>query len=80
MMANVKIYRIYMNIRRDVFLKFGTQVCEVVLILHKKCWTASLWTRPRGAKPDHEELNHGMHHQISTWDHCSSEILHSVEC
>jgi len=39
------ILHIYANARWWLFLKFGTQMCEVILNLHMKCWTAPCQTR-----------------------------------
>jgi len=56
-------YRIYSRTRRVFSLKFGTQICEVILNMRTTWWTAlcqtgSLWTRSCKAKPWPASTNH----------------------
>jgi len=60
-----KIYHIYSNARWGFFLKFGAQICAVILNLRMKHQTALhqtrlLWTCS------------GLHRQIVMWDLCFS--------
>jgi len=65
MMANVKIYRIYLNARQGIFPKIWCSSTSMwgCLNLHTKHWTASLWIRPRRDEPDHAEPNQTMKSQ-----------------
>jgi len=46
-----RYYHIYSNARQGYFLKFGTQICMVILNSHMKHRTSSFWTGPCGVKP-----------------------------
>jgi len=58
--ACIKDITIFTPMQDEVFfpLKFGVQICEVILNSHMKHWTWSFWTGPCGVKPRPALPNH----------------------